>query len=114
MKWYGKIGYSETKEKTDSDGKGTGVWVGVITERYYYGDVTKHYSNRQSSGVNDNINISNSISIVADPYANQNFRNMRYIEFEGARWNITSVEVQYPRLFLTIGGVYNGEQTGTP
>ena len=111
MKWYGKIGYSDTREVLTSEGIGTGVWKENITERYYYGDVTKHYSNRQSSGVNDNINISNSISIVADPYANQNFRNMLYIEFEGARWKISSVEVQYPRLFLTIGGVYNGKET---
>ena len=32
---------------------------------------------------------------------------MRYVEFMGAKWKISSVEVQYPRLILTVGGVYN-------
>lgn len=61
--------------------------------------------------MNDDINVSNEISILADPYANQNFHAMRYVEFMGAKWKISGVEVQYPRLILSVGGVYNGEQT---
>ena len=57
--------------------------------------------------LNDDVNISNEISIVADPFAYQNFHAMRYVEFMGAKWKISSVEVQYPRLILTVGGVYN-------
>ena len=60
-----------------------------------------------SDKVNDDINISNEISIIADPFAYQNFHAMRYVEFMGAKWKISSVEVQYPRLILTVGGVYN-------
>jgi hypothetical protein len=52
--------------------------------------------------------INNQISIVADPFANQNFHSMKYVEFMGTRWKITNVDVQYPRLILTMGGVYNG------
>ena len=104
-KFYGVIGYAETVETKP------GVWQEQITERPYFGDVLQN-SRRLQGGdqVNDNIDISNRISIVADPYANQNFHAMRYIQFMGAEWKITNVEVQHPRLILTVGGLYNGEQ----
>ena len=104
-KWYGSIGYAETVETEP------GLWEEKITERQYYGDLIRNIRKLQTSGgVNDDINVANEISIVADPYANQNFHAMRYVDFMGAKWKITSVEVQYPRLILTMGGVYNGEQ----
>lgn len=104
-KWYGMIGYAETVETEP------GVWEEQITERSYYGDLIRNTRRLQTSGgVNDNINLSNQISILADPYANQNFHAMRYAEFMGTKWKIETVEVQYPRLILTIGGVYNSEQ----
>lgn len=104
-KWYGSIGYAETAETEP------GLWEEQITERQYYGDLIRNIRKLQTSGgVNDDINVANEISIVADPYANRNFHAMRYVDFMGAKWKITSVEVQYPRLILTIGGVYNGEQ----
>lgn len=104
-KYYGKIGFVETVETEP------GIWDEQIVERPYYGDLTRNTSRYQnSSGVNDDINISNNISIIADPYANENFHHMRYAEFMGAKWKITNIEVVRPRLILTIGGVYNGEQ----
>lgn len=104
-KWYGVIGYAETAETRP------GVWTEQITERNYSGDLMRNSRALQSAAqVNDNITISNQISIVADPYANQNFHSMRYAKFMGTAWKITSVEVQYPRLILTLGGEYNGEQ----
>ena len=103
-KFFGPIGFAEPAETTP------GVWEEAITERYYYGDLIRNVRRLQSSDkVNDDINVSNEVSIVADPFANENFHSMRYVEFMGAKWKITSVEVQYPRLILTIGGVYNGQ-----
>lgn len=103
-KYYGNVGFVNTVEYEP------GCWEEQITERPYYGDVTKNTSRYQSSGgINDNINVNNIISILADPYANENFQHMRYVEFMGTKWNITNVEIQYPRIILTIGGVYNGE-----
>lgn len=104
-KFYGVVGYSETSETSP------GVWDSVITERTYSGDVIRNTSRwtTSSDSTNDDLNISNQISIIADPYANQNFHSMKYIEFMGTKWKITSVDVQYPRLILTIGGVYNGQ-----
>lgn len=104
MKFYGSVGYAETVETKP------GVWEEQIAERMYYGDFTRNTRKLQSSeSINDNINVTNEISIVADPFANENFHSMRYIRFMGAKWKISSVEVQYPRLILTIGGVYNGD-----
>ena len=80
-----------------------------IIEREYRGDLIRNTRRMQTAeSLNDDINISNEISIVADPYANQNFHSMRYVEFMGAKWKISNVDVQYPRLILSIGGIYNG------
>lgn len=103
-KFYGEIGYAVTVEMSP------GVWDEQITERTYYGDLIRDTRRLQSSEtLNDNINIANEISIVADPFANENFYSMRYVVFRGAKWKISNVEVQYPRLILTIGGVYNDD-----
>ena len=101
-KWFGKIGFAETKETKP------GVWEEIITVREYYGDVTRNTRRFQSSeNLNDNIVVSNDISIVADPYAIQNFHSIRYIELMGTKWKIDNVEVSYPRLILTLGEIYN-------
>ena len=101
-KFFGKIGYAVSKDVRPW------VWDGEITEREYFGDLIRNTSRSQTSDkLNDDINISNEISIVADPFAYQNFHAMRYVEFMGEKWKISSVEVQYPRLILTVGGVYN-------
>lgn len=104
-KFYGVIGYAVTKETAP------GVWTEEIAEQSYYGNLTRNMRRLQDSGdLNDDINVANEISIVADPYANANFHSMRYVAFMGAKWKISKVEVQYPRLILTLGGVYNGKQ----
>ena len=104
-KWFGRIGYAEQLETTP------GVWEEKIVERNYYGDVVRNYRKLEPSGeVNDNINVSMEISIVADPYAIQNFHAMRHIEYMGSLWKLSNVEVNYPRLILQIGGLYNGQQ----
>lgn len=101
-KYYGIIGFCVTKETEP------GLWEEVFTERKYYGDLLSNFRKLQNSdGVNNDINIANKISIVADPFANENFHAMRYVEFMGAKWKVTDVEVQYPRLILTLGGLYN-------
>lgn len=105
-KWHGKIGYVKMTEIRP------GVWGEEVTEKEYYGDVNRITHRWQAgSSLNDNLNISNEFSILADGFANENCQYMRYIEFMGGLWEITSVEVQRPRLILSVGGVYNGEQT---
>lgn len=103
-KFYGVIGYAKTVNPKP------GVHKEEITEKMYQGDLIRNTRRLQSTDqLNDNINVANEISIIADPFANENFHSMRYVEFMGAKWKITNVEVQYPRLILSIGGVYNGK-----
>lgn len=105
------IGYGVTEEQT-IDGKTTGVWESKIVERRYYGDILRFSHRRQdNSKVNGDVEISNEISIIADPYAYENFQNILYVTWMNAKWKVTSINVDYPRLTLEIGGVYNGEQT---
>ncbi len=102
-KWFGKIGYAETTETKP------GVWKEQITEREYFGDLLRNSRRLQStSTLNDNVIIANEISILADPFAYENFHAMRYATFMGTKWKISNVDVQYPRLILTLGDVYNG------
>lgn len=104
-KFYGKIGYGITEEVKP------GVWVNNIIEKNVIGDLTKNSRLlEKSDGVNDNINISNTISIVADPYITENFHLIKYVKFLGVAWKVKVAEVQYPRIILTLGGEYNGEQ----
>lgn len=108
MKYYGAIGYAETVE-TDPVNH-PGVYKEVITERFYYGDVVRNNRRLEPSGqqLNDNINISNSFSIVADPYAYQNFHAIRYLTWMGTKWRVSSVDASSPpRLSLEVGGIYN-------
>ena len=105
-KWAGTIGFRTEFETSP------GVWVNKITERKYYGDVVKNHRRLESTDtkVNPDINVSNQLNVVADPYAKENFWAIVYAEFMGVKWMVTSIEVNYPRLSLTLGGLYNGEQ----
>ena len=104
-KWYGKVGYITTEETTP------GVWTAKPIEREYFGDLTRNHKRWENSqNLNDNITLQNELSIVCDPYALQNFEYIRYAEIMGSLWRVTAVDVQYPRLILSIGGVYSGEQ----
>lgn len=103
-KWYGKVGYVKHEEVEP------GVWDSIVTERPYFGDLLSNMSKWSSSNkVNDDLNVANKISIVADPFAYQNFSTIKYVEFMGSLWEVSSVEPQHPRLILTVGGVYNGQ-----
>lgn len=108
-KWYGNIGFADTIETEP------GNWEEKIVEYQYYGDVISDRWKRQTTGekTNDDINIANQISILADPYAMNHCSKMAYVEFMGARWKVSDIEVQYPRLIINIGSVWNGDSTGT-
>lgn len=101
-KFYGNIGYGVSGEIRP------GVWDEIITEKPYYGDVNKLSRRlRTDDKVVDDINIANEISILADPFAYENFSTIKYVEYMGAKWKVTNVEVKFPRLILVTGGLYN-------
>lgn len=102
-KFHGIIGFEELAETKPS------VFTPKIVERLYSGDVLKNYRRTQSGeGINDDLNLNNEISILADAYARNHFQSLRYIKWYGGYWKITAVAPAFPRLRLTIGGVYNG------
>src|ERR1044072_4344238 len=102
-RFFGKIGYADNVETEP------GVHVDVITEVELSGDErtnTRH--EHESDDLNDDISVSTQISIVADASAFGGILAIRYVEWMGERWKVTNVDVQRPRLLLTLGGVYNG------
>jgi len=108
-KFYGEIGYGETIEVA------AGVWRDEVVEYHYYGDVTRNTRKLQEGErLNNDLSVGNSISIVADAYANEHFFAIRYIRWAGTLWTVSDVEVQSPRLILRLGGVYNGPTPATP
>ena len=104
-KFAGVIGYAEAVETAP------GVHEEKIAERQHFGDWKRNTLRQQPADkLNDDITISNELSIIANPYAMDHLHLMKYVKYLGAAWKITNIEVRYPRLILTIGGVYNGEQ----
>lgn len=103
-KFYGKVGYAITVEVEP------GVWAEKITERSYYGDEVQTMTKWENGqGLNDDLNVSNDISIIADTFAYEHFSEIRYVTYMGARWKVRNVKPSRPRLILSIGGVYNGD-----
>src|SRR3954451_868996 len=102
-KFHGKIGYAEPTETTP------GVHEEIITERDYFGDVVQNRSLlSENDQVNPDVTLGNSISVVADAYANEHYFAIRYVEWAGVRWTVKDVDIQPPRLILRLGEVYNG------
>lgn len=101
-KFCGNVGYAVDIEAEP------GLWVQGPTVKKYYGDVSRTSSRYQNAEkLNDDLTLSMEISIVADKFAYENFSQIRYVEYLGAKWRVTNVEVRHPRLVLSIGGVYN-------
>jgi isopentenyldiphosphate isomerase len=104
-RFYGNVGYAVTKETAP------GVWTETIEGHPYYGDVTRNTKRTvTSTSINDAISVNNLISIVGDPFAYENFFSIKYVEWMNSKWKVTNVEVQYPRLILTIGELYHASE----
>ena len=108
-KFYGEVGFAQPVLIR------AGVHDEVIVEHKYYGDVTRvSRSLQDGSKVNSDITVGNSISIVADAYANEHFFAMRYVKWAGVYWTVEKIDVLAPRLTLQLGGVYNGPKAEAP
>ena len=109
-KYDGEIGFAVSSQTSP------GVWEDSIVERPYFGEITRNYKSIEGNEIVDDLNVSISVSVIADPFAYENFHHMKYLRYMGTEWKITSIEPAYPRLQLSIGGIYNGETkaSGTP
>ena len=107
-KFYGKIGYASP---APGIGDEDDIYTDRITERPYFGDVTRNTKrNDTGSSINDDLKLNNQISIIADAFAWEHYFAIKYVRWMGACWKVTNVEVQRPRLILTIGDVWNGQK----
>lgn len=103
-RFYGTVGYITTVEKRP------GIYETVEIERNYFGDIVKHRSSwQQGEGINDDINLSVEISIMADPYAYEHFSEIKYVECMGTKWKVNSAIPDRPRISLYLGGLWNGQ-----
>lgn len=105
-KFSGMIGFSIESE----DASETGIWTKEIVEKKYYGDIlndTRKWSD--DSKVNEDFNISNKFSVVANKFAIENLGFMTYVAWHGFKWKIISAEIQGPRIILYVGGLYNAQ-----
>ena len=110
-RWFGIVGFGASIEQSP------GVWADEITELSYYGEVVRDARRlSEADKLNKDLSTSNSISVLADAYANENYFAIRFVEWGGVVWTVTEVEVQFPRLILRLGEVWNGPRaaTGTP
>lgn len=102
-KFFGKIGFIRTVE-TRPD-----IWEEEVSERDYIGDFVEPVRSwHTSDGANDDVELRTDISVIMDPFANENYPYARYVVIKGVKWKVKSIRPGYPRLVLSIGGVYNG------
>lgn len=106
MKFVGKVGFWVDEMET-----APGVWQGCIVERNYFGDIINQRRSFQESSesVNDEFRLSCRISILCDLYMRENWGSIRYVKWNGVKWKVTQVHMEYPRISFELGGVYHGE-----
>lgn len=98
-KFSGLVGYV-TEEETVP-----GVWTPVEIPRKMRGDMLRQSSSTQNDDkVNSNTTLSHRVSLVGDAYAFGNYFYIKWIEVDGYKWEVNSVEIQRPRIIVTLGG----------
>lgn len=109
-KYYGKIGFYIERKTAP------GIWTQKIIEREAFGDIIKMNKKTENAGqANDDINITNQISFIADPFAMDNFAKIKYATYMGTKWAVTSAGTDFPRIILNLGGIYHeNEQAQSP
>lgn len=110
-KWSGRIGFVTTKESP----AGSGIHREVVTIKPFTGEVIRSIRRWQpGEKVNDDVSLGNQISVVATPYLFSNFYAIRFVSFMNSWWSVSSTTLDYPRINIEIGGLYNGNTTATP
>lgn len=102
-KFYGLLGFVQQQETSP------GVWTDVITEKHYYGEINRDTRRlQQGEQLNDNVVVNNIVSVVSDPFADGAIMAIRYVVWLGIKWKVNSIDVQSPRIILSIREPYNG------
>jgi hypothetical protein len=108
-RYYDKVGYGIQQEVRKS------VWQDVIVEQPYFGetlDLGYKYQS-ETDHANDNLNLDTEFEVIADAFMLEHFSQIRYICYGGARWKVTGLKYDPPRVHIRVGGVYNGPTPNT-
>lgn len=106
MKFSGKIGFWKGDKEVRP-----GIWEPEIVELPYTGDMLKNNRRLVVSGKqNADLTTTNQISIISDTFLMQNWSTIRYVVWNGVKWEVTNVDIGFPRVILDLGGVYNGKE----
>lgn len=106
-KYSGLVGYVTEEEISP------GVWQPKNNSRKMRGDIIRQTSNNQNDmKVNNDTTLSHRVSLVGDAYAFSNYYDIKWIDIDGYRWKVSSVEVQRPRIIVSLGGPYTAQ--GSP
>lgn len=86
-----------------------GIFEVVVTEKKVSGEII-YKPVRWTSGElsQDGVTVNHSLSILADASSLEDFSKAAYVEWQGVRWTVTAIDYRRPRIFLTLGGIYNG------
>lgn len=108
MKYSGNIGFW-----IDDVEIRPGVFKSEMVEKPYTGDIIKSYQHwTGAEHINQNLTLNNKISIIADLYLNQHISSIKYVTYMGTKWRVSSLEINYPRVVIEMGEVYNGVDSG--
>lgn len=102
-KYSGLVGYGSQVETRP------GVWITDDKEIRMRGDLIRQNADINNENINNGIELRNRISLIGNAYTFDNWFNMKWIELNGQKWKISSVEVQRPRLIVSIGGLWHGD-----
>lgn len=101
-KFSGLVGYVIQDEKVP------GVWSANEQPVMMKGDVIRRSSTNQNDDkINSDITLSHRVSLIGDAFAFLNYYNIKWIMIGGRKWEVSSVEIQRPRIIVTVGGLYN-------
>lgn len=102
-KYAGMVGFSSQVETSP------GVWTDKPTERKMKGDVIRaNATSKSGDKINDDVSLNHRISLVGASVPTQEYYNIKYVELDGFKWEVSSIEVQRPRIIVTLGGMWNG------
>jgi hypothetical protein len=106
MKVSGIIGFEYTENT------GHGVWKKGTTKKKYYMDINRvsWYNRESQQTVNGTFIIQNTISVLLNPFLLDHYTQIKWLEFQGTKWKVSSVSLEEPhRLILSVGERYASE-----
>lgn len=105
MKFSGKVGFwiGDVEDRPS-------VYNSQIIEKPYVCEVLRNTRNFQvvSDRQNSDLKVTARLSILSDLYMRNNWHSIKYVLWNGIKWEAKSVDIsQSPRAIIELGDVYN-------